>query len=100
VTDSGDTLASSGPRLTPVQLDPGKHGPQFERLCRWYLTNAPEYRRPLQADLAVVRLAARLVTRTTPHPDLDCEDVGSNIPVGRDDPNGLDRDGDGIDCES
>ena len=26
------------------QLDPAKRGPQFERLCRWYLTNAPEYR--------------------------------------------------------
>jgi predicted helicase len=26
------------------QLDPDKRGPQFERLCRWYLTNAPEYR--------------------------------------------------------
>lgn len=27
-----------------AQLDPAKKGPQFERLCRWYLTNAPEYR--------------------------------------------------------
>ena len=26
------------------QLDPAERGPQFERLCRWYLTNAPEYR--------------------------------------------------------
>jgi predicted helicase len=26
------------------QLDPARRGPQFERLCRWYLTNAPEYR--------------------------------------------------------
>jgi predicted helicase len=26
------------------RLDPAQRGPQFERLCRWYLTNAPEYR--------------------------------------------------------
>jgi hypothetical protein len=35
-----------------------------------------------------------------PYPDLDCEDVGSDIPVGPDDPNGFDADGDGIGCES
>jgi superfamily II DNA or RNA helicase len=27
-----------------AQLDPKKRGPEFERLCRWYLANAPEYR--------------------------------------------------------
>jgi hypothetical protein len=27
------------------RLDPAKRGEQFERLCRWYLTNAAEYRR-------------------------------------------------------
>ena len=26
------------------QLDPARRGPEFERLCRWYLNNAPEYR--------------------------------------------------------
>lgn len=35
-----------------------------------------------------------------PYPDLDCDDVGSNIPVGPSDPNGFDADGDGIGCES
>lgn len=33
--------------------------------------------------------------------DLDCGDIGdTNIPVGSDDPNNLDADGDGIECES
>lgn len=32
--------------------------------------------------------------------DLDCADVGSNIPVAGSDPNGFDGDGDGIGCES
>lgn len=32
--------------------------------------------------------------------DLDCADVGSNIPVGPDDPHGLDADGDGVGCEN
>lgn len=27
-----------------TQLDPAMRGAQFERLCRWYLSNAPEYR--------------------------------------------------------
>ncbi len=31
--------------------------------------------------------------------DLDCEDIGQEIWVGDDDPNGLDRDGDGWGCE-
>jgi hypothetical protein len=31
--------------------------------------------------------------------DLDCEDIGREIHVGRSDPHGLDRDGDGIGCE-
>lgn len=31
---------SSGPRLAS-QLDPDLRGVQFERLCRWYPTNAP-----------------------------------------------------------
>ena len=31
--------------------------------------------------------------------DLDCSDVGKNIKVTGDDPNGFDRDGDGIGCE-
>jgi hypothetical protein len=31
--------------------------------------------------------------------DLDCADVGGPIPVGPDDPNNLDGDGDGIGCE-
>ena len=33
--------------------------------------------------------------------DLDCGDIGdTNIPVGSDNPNNLDADGDGIECES
>jgi hypothetical protein len=32
--------------------------------------------------------------------DLDCEDVGEKVWVGDDDPNGLDRDGDGWGCET
>ena len=32
--------------------------------------------------------------------DLDCEDVGTNIPITGSDPNGYDGDGDGVGCES
>jgi hypothetical protein len=32
--------------------------------------------------------------------DLDCVDIGREVYVGDDDPNGLDRDGDGYGCES
>ena len=35
-----------------------------------------------------------------PPPDLDCKDVPSNIRVVGSDPHGLDRDNDGIGCES
>lgn len=31
--------------------------------------------------------------------DLDCEDIGAEVYVGSDDPNGLDADGDGWGCE-
>lgn len=33
-------------------------------------------------------------------PDLDCRDIGHKVRVGSSDPNGLDRDGDGIGCEA
>ncbi|WP_251062751.1 MULTISPECIES: thermonuclease family protein [unclassified Streptomyces] len=35
-----------------------------------------------------------------PPPDLDCSDLDGPVPVGPDDPHRLDRDGDGIGCES
>jgi predicted helicase len=31
--------------LAQLDADPDKRGREFERICRWYLTNAPEYRR-------------------------------------------------------
>jgi superfamily II DNA or RNA helicase len=34
--------------LTQLDPDPDKRGREFERICRWYLTNDPEYRRYLR----------------------------------------------------
>ena len=41
------------------QLDPrpGVRGRQFERICTWYLRNAPEYARRIPEGLAVVGMA-------------------------------------------
>lgn len=33
-------------------------------------------------------------------PDVDCPDVGENVSVTGSDPHGLDRDGDGVGCET
>ena len=35
---------SLGALLAQLDPDPGKRGSESERICRWYLTNAPEYR--------------------------------------------------------
>ncbi len=34
--------------LAQLDADPNKRGREFERICRWYLTSAPQYRRRFQ----------------------------------------------------
>lgn len=40
-------MGSLAALLSKLDADPGRRGSQFERVCRWYLTNDPLYRREL-----------------------------------------------------